>query len=283
MSITKGVIALLLCLFVFYTHAQPPSGYMGKRLSVNYNFISIPNLYQAVAAEANFKLHTTHELNLEYILTRNSSLGLFGAYYNADILYYAYDANSNTGYYGHSGYYYGDNNASNYDDYTTTGRLSAEDLGLFYRLYHNKNTAPVGGYSQVELHAIIHQLYPTTVVYDFDVTETEVYDNNTGYYNYEYQTTPKEALGKDNYGSMMLAYTIGVQRIWFDRVIMRFGFRMGYVFGGFKVSKDETFNSFRDAFGTGLNEYNYVKRISKRALFDHNLFNVTLGIGFLAL
>ena len=96
----------------------------------------------------------------------------------------------------------------------------------------------------------------------------------------------------DRYSSLMFSYSIGTQRVMFNRLLVRFALKSGFVFGGLKETRigiaDEYTEVFGEIaglvgldFGTRTTSSNFVKRVTKNSLLNQNIISVTIGIGFL--
>jgi len=132
----KKLILILLLIVPIVLKAQVP-GYQGKRLLLYYNLGLGPNFIQAVYNSGltyPFQLHTTHSLDIEYILSRKFSLeGEFSFLDNKPIVE-GIDANGS--------------NVSTYPlDIVTTG------FGINCVFYPGENNAfaPVGNFFKIKL------------------------------------------------------------------------------------------------------------------------------------
>jgi hypothetical protein len=86
----------------------------------------------------------------------------------------------------------------------------------------------------------------------------------------------------------MVSYSIGSQRVLFDRLLVRFAVKSGYVFGGLKQTRlgivDEPILGtviLDNLFEIETDKYNYEQQVVKNSLLNQNIISVTLGIGFL--
>jgi len=251
-------LSILACLMLFSAASgQSPPGYMGKRLILNYNNLSFPSVSHLLK-EGEFIFKYKHNFELEYIVARHKALGLSVSVYDVDIPFDLYDELQ---------YETFDplNSYSNYNYYIPkSGVISAVHAGIYYKVSH-ANVAPIGVYSQFE----IDQIYYSVKV---DTTNTS---------NSSDAVAAPNLRIKEPYQSVMVSYAIGTQRVMFDILVLRFALKASFVFGGLKATKMrvlETFNPFYQ----GFKQDNYIKRTSKNTLLNHNLINVTLGIGILA-
>lgn len=82
--------------------------------------------------------------------------------------------------------------------------------------------------------------------------------------------------GNYHYQSLVVAYTIGRQRVLFDTLIIDSGFRFG-------LSPNVMFDNIEDLFSSGAPSFEYqIKRKVNQRIFGAQMFNFHLGIGFLA-
>ncbi|PCH97465.1 MAG: hypothetical protein COB85_02675 [Bacteroidetes bacterium] len=255
------LIFAIISLNIVPIFSQTPSGYLGKRLTVSYNIVSFPRFY-TLLFEQELEFRYKHHLEVEYITQRKKSIGVSFSYHNfsTSLLDYEFqnfgtDQNSAT--------------SSPVGNRSTIENTSMY-FGGFFKLFHS-NIAPLGTYSRFGIEQITSNVALQNIVQSDDST---VYIPNIP--------------SQDKYFSMMVTYSIGTQRVIFDKLVVRFSVKSGYVFGGLKQTRLGIVDLFAEdnifldaAFETSTNKYNYEYQVVKNSLLNQNIISVTLGLGFL--
>ncbi len=258
----KKSLFYLLVLLQFNIAAQDLSpGYMGKHAIVSYSnyffpaFIG-PSKDKTYISGYKTTLNSAHCLNLEYILGKNKSIQFSVQRINTGIDYsYGIDIYQ-------------------YDSKVTAGKpanLKSYNFGLGLKFYGFGKFAPVGVYSKIEL------LYMHYIV---------TYNKNAYHYTEAifYPTTTyieHIGLGKGEYqyNTVAAAYTLGKQRILFDKLVLDYGIRFGVTPDLFRTF----FSSLTDETEIDDTKIDQVFwRESEFRLLRQQTFNFHLGIGFLA-
>ncbi len=244
--------------------AQTPSGYLGKRMILSYNFVSFPRFYPLLF-DQELEFRYKHTIELEYITQRKKALGVSFSYHNFETVLRDYSFDE-----------FGKNNTFPKNQSpvgpSTTLENKSMYIGIFYRTFHS-NIAPLGTFSRFGVDQIISNVALNNVQTSQD---SNMYIPNLS--------------SDDKYYSIMVSYSIGTQRVLFDKLLVRFAVKSGYVFGGMKQTRigitndffaDFEVDFFEELFNTGTDKFNYIQNVTKNALLNHNIISVTLGIGFL--
>ena len=261
----KTIIVIGIMLFCSTSMlAQTPSGYLGKRMMVSYNFVSFPRFYPLLY-EQELEFRYKHTIELEYITQRKKALGIAFSYqdFSTVLTEYPFDE-------------FGKNNAFPKNqspvDASTTLENKSIYVGVSYKVFHN-NIAPLGTFSRFGVDQIT----------SFVALKNVATSQDSILYIPTLSTD-------DQYFAIMFSYSIGTQRVLWDKVLVRFAVKSGYVFGGLKQTRigitngffeDLEFDIFDEIFDTGTDKLNYTQNVTKNSLLNHNIISVTLGIGFL--
>ena len=81
--------------------------------------------------------------------------------------------------------------------------------------------------------------------------------------------------GQYSYKNIAFAYTFGKQRVFYDKIILDYGVRFAY-------SPALNIITLSSGDSNSVSVYNYFKRSSNLRIAYEQLFNIHLGIGFLA-
>ncbi|MGZ6519829.1 MAG: hypothetical protein ACXVED_19750, partial [Bacteroidia bacterium] len=149
-------------------------------------------------------------------------------------------------------------------DFTVPATLRSINLALGFKMFRQGTIAPVGGYQKLEL---------------LFMMETVDYDNKH-FYGYDYSgtySTPvpvsQNGSGEYTYRNLAVGYTIGKQRILFDRLVFDYGIR-------FAIAPAVVSEILNDGVYASMEDY-YMTQ-SRERVFREQLINVHLGLGFLA-
>lgn len=263
-----NLIFIFVCLFA-NSFAQI-SGYMGKRAVVSYsNYfmfgpkgpganISAPrHLYSST-------INYTHCLNFDYAIKQRINVFLSLQYFKTGI---AYDK-------GRAGFFVSDHGLGEYcypdrtayrGDFNVPAQLSSFNIGLGYKLFNRGFVAPVGKYQKFEFLLLFQKV-------KYDNKKFVMADPDS--WNAPDIPIAAYGPGEYNYKNVVFTYTIGKQRVLFDRIVLDYGLRMGVspAAVGAVVFEDLISDSLEG----------YYKKESRKRTFRHQLINFHLGIGFLA-
>jgi hypothetical protein len=239
--------------------AQAP-GYMGKKLTLGYsnNFFVSPFGPTAAADDAGF--NTTHCFNAEYTIKSKTNLCFSFQTFETGVRmnqeFHSTTYISSTGEYQEI--------TSSYVP-TLPMQLRTYSGGIGFKFFTSGSLAPVGKYKKLELLIMFSNL-------TYDRNGFRYYDPNTS-------KTVKTSIGTGDYNfkTFALTYTIGRQRVFFNTIVLDYGMQVGVV----PVGLLATLNGAEDF--VQLNGYEDVFRSdTNQRLFRYQLFNLHLGLGFLA-
>lgn len=240
---------------VNYQMIAQVSGYQGKRVIANYSILFFNSLSNP--DEQNITtFNSKHNFSVDYLVDRYTSIGISTELYKTKIpvikhliKYNVVVKNS------------GDTTTKNFYP-SQNVNLSAYNIGLFIKFYQQSDFAPIGTYHQASISRIFYKV-------DISAGTFDIYDDS-------YDTIfPPDIPIDDSYGATLISYTLGNQRVYFDRLLLDIGLQTGWVFGG-KIL--ELLLSDVDA---ALDNNQYIELSSKRRLLGHHFFNIKIGIGFL--
>lgn len=247
------IAALLVCVPSF---AEGYSGYLGKHYAVHYDFFVSPSLTQPVrSSEPHNDVNTLIGFNgrhcFELEIMRNKRMSF------APVLHIM-----KTSFAVNSEYRYLTDNVSSSGDFsspsqTTKTHIAISDSYFFGKLnaysfgvsgtYYPKAMNPIGGYFKMEVFRVN---YKTKNVFSED----------------KYFTTDDDVFIDDRYFTYGTTLQVGMQKIYFDLISLRYGMQVGWVVGGNLTNLDSGNAVFCSA----------NRRL--RALYD---FNLNIGVGYL--
>ncbi len=258
-------------LFIFisaFSNAQI-SGYMGKRTVISYSNYFMFGLRGPGPAdsgpkdEPSFTMNNAHCLNFEYAIKQRKMLCLSGQYIRTGI---AYDRG------GHASTLYG----SSYREYPypdgvgyggsflKPALLTSFNIGLGLKFFKSGLLAPVGRYGKLEVLLLFEN-----VKYDYKNFKKKV-DSNP------YNDTPYTlGTGEYKYKNIALVYTIGKQRILYDKIVLDYGIRFAW-------SPSLNIISLTGGLDDSPNIETYYRREANLRIARQQLINFHIGIGFLA-
>lgn len=261
----------LIILFLFSTafiNAQI-AGYMGKRAVIGYSNYCMLGLIgpgpnnSGPMDEASFTINNVHCLNFEYAYKQRRMICLSGQYLRTGI---AYDRGA------HEKTIYG----STYRDYpysdgvkyggkfTKPALLTSVNIGLGVKFFKTGFIAPVGRYRKLEFLFLFEK-----VKYDYQHFKKAVDSdpiNDTPY---------TLGAGEYNYKNVAFAYTIGKQRILYDKIVLDYGLRFAW-------SPALNIISLTGGFDDSPTVEVYYRRQANLRIAREQMVNFHIGIGFLA-
>ncbi len=229
------------------------SGYMGKRCSIGYSVWMHPAIkgFTDFLGSSNphddISLNVTQALELDYIVTKRSALCLGFQY---SYLGMGYINEGSTEEYRYKGK----------ERYPAT--LISRGFSIGYKLFPKARIAPVGTYIKWDIIGLFNTLKFSTE----GVTQRTVV-GGTGWtpVSIQYLPIPLETKKLNNSG-FSVAFSLGRQRVYADRIVLDGGIRFAIAFA----------NSPYSSIGYGTKF-----RVTER-LFYNQIVNLRLGIGFLA-
>jgi hypothetical protein len=259
---SKRITIVIFVLALGKMSAQVP-GYMGKRLMLGYsnNFFVTASGPTARTNEAGF--NTTHCFNLEYTIKNRTNLCASFQMFNTGTM-----LNKNIEV---SGYDPASQEYLNYTYmYSPVGDepifVSTKTFGIGFKFFPTGSLAPLGKYKKLELLLLFS-----------DVS----YSNNSFIINENYQGTYSRGTigaGEYTFKTFALAYTLGRQRVLFDRIVLDYGIQFALLPAGFFA----TLNGDEDFYSNSTIESNF-RSVTNARLFRYNIFNFHLGLGLLTL
>ncbi len=265
-------------LFVASFSFSQVAGYMGKRFVIaydNYFFPAIkgPGLTNAApSSEFSPGLNNVNCLNLDYTIKQRVNFCISLQYMRTGIAYRKGSiTGSSSGAYPNETYSSNSNNSftsihSIYDgDFSTPAVLSSVNIGGGIKIFNHGCIAPVGKYVKFEI-----LIFNETVVYDSEHFYVTDYPTSS-------QVKVKQGAGTYNYRNFALTFTKGTQRVFFNKIVLDYGFRFGLVPAGFTTF---LFNGL-DSSDSKSMEQDFKIHATYR-IFREQLLNLHIGIGFLA-
>lgn len=268
--IDKMNVFLVFFLIVVPSHAQV-AGYMGKRFSINYTQDMSPALISPLSNtnieyiydlwEPKFAgINLTQGIGFDYIIKPRTSFCLSVHYLKTGLSYYD---NFVTGGSGNTGYW-------EYNDGGKPMQLRVYSLVGGFKFFRQQHFAPFGRYRKLDFSVYLQQ-----VSFKKEGFPPKYYIQQTDY----------------SFATFGVGYTFGKQRIFFDKLVVDWGIRLGVVPFGNLEYFDEEFGEGILGFVALANKYRYVDhsdiRNQLRARADTRVLgaqrvNLHIGIGFLA-
>jgi|GEM_PF-5461472 len=250
------VLSLLLALATYtFTNAQTHSGFMGKHFILHYDYTTSPsftNPTKESTSEDYFDSRPSlkgfnhlHNIDAEWMINKGYSTGILFHImnsYSAVNKSYSYYENETVSIYSEESSY---TETEAYNEKFITS-IKAYSIGLTGTIFL-KNINPIGGYLKFEI-------FRTN--YKVAIDEDHRFSNEN-----------TEPFVDDNYHTYGVTMQLGKQKIFFDRVSVRYGIQVGHVFKSI---------GFLDYTKADLIYYTSNQRL--RALYD---FNINLGVGYL--
>ena len=264
----KHKVLILFLVITCHSFSQV-AGYLGKRFAIGYDVYVFPafkgpGLNDAGnSAEFSLGFNNVHCINLDYTIKQRTNLCFTFQHLKTGIAYRGGDGDglgelfTKVNYPG--GLEYGGN-------FSIPAQLSSYNIGVGFKFFRSGEIAPVGKYRKLEL-----LLFFETVTY-----------NNKKFVDYNTGPISKAGPGTYNYNSVALAYTIGRQHVFFNELVLDYGVRLGitsYIFTAAAGILNEGNNLSSNP--TLVLEDSFRKDAGSR-LFREQLFNLHIGLGFLA-
>lgn len=273
----KSILPLFLMITAGIT-AQV-SGYMGKRVSLGYSNYLAPRLpilgvMEEIGIGDDYKitttrwLNSTHCLDVDYVVASNASLCVSTQFSKMDFYEYGTEFYIEENDKGTSSYYnisYKPGDKSNMD-------LKTLNFSLGFKFFRSRYMNPFGKYRKIEL-----ILARSKVIMDEDAFYYES-GSQSPYYTGTKYDLPRT---KISYKSFVFAYTVGKQRILFNKLVLDYGVRFGinynYVFNHASI-----IGMIKDDTSDELSIEQRLKEAANYRLFGSQLLNAHVGLRFLA-
>jgi hypothetical protein len=220
----KIIISFLIAALSLSSVAQVP-GYLGKRFSIGYSNYFSPRMSVLVKGlgliddrmSTEHLFNSTHCLDMDYILTTKVSLCLSGQFSKTDLFKVGSQFSMHE-----SGTYY---NVQYSPRPKEDMGLNTVNISLGFKFFKERYLNPFGRYRKLELIILMSMIQMDEKGFLYQPSD---YKNGTPLTSYMLSS------GADKFNSLVLAYTLGKQRIFFDKMILdwgiRFGFNFSYVF-----------------------------------------------------
>lgn len=262
------IIALFCCLSA---SAQVP-GYMGRRFSVGYSNDFFPRLpFMQLTANEMSKDHifnASHCLEIDYVKSHKLSLCGGFQYSKMDFVKAGVDNQIDADYDEGGAVYYLPADGK-------PMKIISRNLAIGLKFFKHNYIAPYGKYNKLELVFCFNK-----ILMDQDALYTQDRYSSSKGIIYKKQTFTGDI---DKFKNLVVAFTVGKQRMISHRMILDWGVRMG-------VSTNAVFRSldlFEDlslisGVSPGSSFENGLKTDAHLRVFSSQLFRVHLGLKFLA-
>lgn len=262
----KNKFLIFLIIISSSVFSQVP-GYMGKRLIVGYsNYFMVgfkgPGPINAVPSNENsLTLNNVHCLNFEYAHNQHKMLCFSGQYLRTGIAY-------NNGLSGgpfdlrNIGDYPYPNSCKYVGNYSTPALLTSFNIGIGIKSFKHGYLAPVGKYDKFEFLFLFEK-----IKYDY---KNFVQSDNYGSTDIPYPL----GTGEYSYKNFAIVYSFGRQKVLNDKIVLDYGLRVSYtpLFNIFSAVQMNDASTIEEHF----------KYETRSRIFREQLFNLHVGIGFLA-
>ncbi len=267
----KTVLVIIIVIFSASLFAQV-SGYMGKRLSIEYNNMFLSALRNPTNGNYNhtdrafnriLKFNTRNNISLDYVISRRRSIGIGADFFKTRFtLYKSFDLT-------YIDMFGQEKETSTSISTIPVCNISSTCFNLHYTFFNKEALAPLGRYGQIEFGLI---RYVST--YDKDkvieklekhyneITEISIEDNNISLTTY-------------------MGFTLGRKRVYFNRLIVNSGIQICVIPEVFSLRNIFSNNNIINI--GNINESNYLENIGKERIFNHMLINLKVGVGLLAI
>lgn len=265
--------SLIFIVAVLFSNAQI-SGYMGKRCVISYsNYFMIgfkgPGPFNSAPAdESSPTLNNANCLNFEYAYKQNKMVCISGQYIGTGIAYN--DGKTNGSFVGDlftstSDYPYPYNHKY-VGDYSKPASLRSINFSIGLKTFKRGFIAPVGRYRKMEVLIMFEKL-------KYDHAHFAQQDpNSSDPQNY---IISDFGTGQYSFKNIAFAYTMGKQRILYDKIVLDYGIRFAY-----SPALNIITLAAGDEYATSTDSY--FRRTCNLRMATEQLINFHLGIGFLA-
>ena len=253
----KTRISLIILLFILSGSAvksQAP-GYLGKTLIANFDVNFAPSIRTYGFDDYwPLKFNMKSGIGLDYVFSRNNTVGLKFNFFKTNFDF-TEDCVFDTNILGST--YYDVNFRSN-----GLAQMKVRNLGINIKMFRHNLLAPLGMYSEFELN-----YYSYNISYSEDTLFLYAVKNQ-----YDTKWIPEFPNGK--FRAMGLNYTVGYQRIFFDKLVTNIGLQFGWLFTGDILIYEQP--GYLE-----LDPADYLRILSQRRLQYHTAINLEAGVGIL--
>jgi hypothetical protein len=226
--------------------AQYSKGYMGRRMILTINGMYFPASEATGRKADGFRLNTTHTAGIEFVAGNETSLCASAGFFKTGL---TYDKRVYTRY-SEGGIYY-----TGHSDIPVT--ISVKQFSIAIKKFRHRAIAPIGFNLKWEL------FYQTGTV---DFNKDHFFWEKRDYFGTIRLVNPSS--GSISYKAIGFGFSIGFQRILFDRMVLDYGARLALCAGDDGPYSDPVVG-------------NIMPKAYARVL-GQQLFNVRIGLGFLA-
>lgn len=248
-------------------------GFLGRKFIVKYDFhtglaVSNPSYRKAISIDATGQsfhnsnnnsakvgLNKKHEIGGEYLYNRFHSIGFFIGITRTSI-----DHQYNEAY----NYYSGTNKLLLYNPYDLRIKLYSYNFEIKWTKYSKRGgIAPLGLYRTWSIGYLQNSIFDQTE-FESGVKKSKIHQ----------------------FGVTTIGFELGKQKVYYDRILINFGFSLRYLIGSpvpsFYMISIMTDGAYNNPFDKnpkteqGLLEYNAKDRLS-----NHQLFNLKFGVAYL--
>jgi hypothetical protein len=247
----KAILLACLVCTAMAVHAQN-SGYLGRKFSLNYNtyFSNALNFPNQFGNSGLLSFNVMHHVEADVVVGRHKTLGLNFEYaktsfpYSNYLEYRAKDVN---------GVYTGRMATFRTKD---VGKIDVFGCGIYLRHFFKGNIAPLGTYIKPGLNIVFFNADPGDPVSTNGLTLEDA------------------GITLNNYGPYMsfnISMEVGQNRIFFNRMFLDYGLRLG-------ISPTEAIIM---SDGIDVTKSGFLGSISRRRVDSMLLFNAKIGVGVL--
>lgn len=271
---------LILCINIPAVNAQPP-GYLGKRFIIGAETGALLSGLKPAANGDQYSIMLSKGFNAEYVTSRTMSIGFGVTFAKSGLRVYADDLDSYTDnpladvetidYSNYSTNKYDVKNSSSGKAFTV---IRSKIYQFDFKWYRKRNVAPLGAF--VKLSCFLQ----SSKIDGIDTRDINQYyvgfaSSNSSYYGSSSNTSSScpnfvnngSVKGVTNLGGFL---TVGKQHIFFDKLIINYGVKMGYTLGLLGDSEVAIFKT----------ESTLKNKITNRNGL-YNLISYQFGIGYL--
>lgn len=252
---------------------------MGKRLHAGYELSVIPSVLgpnrkektmlneradQLDLQHSFFGLSAKNTVYIDYVTSRRASVGGSASYYQTKVVFRRPVIDTMN----FSGYNY--SNSKKIVDSLgnlSKGTIKCLSFNFYIKRFNKKLIAPFGAYRKYELFMLTYK------------TIYRVKDFNRRYDPSAPWKGTYVGDGENTNLNLGIAFSVGKQRIFYDRLVLNYSLRAAYVFGTILSSGD---SSQPVTNRSPVNETRYIKTSSTLRLAAREMINVTIGLGYLA-
>jgi len=238
----------ILLTFIFLAESKGQiAGYMGKRFTVEYANYFSPAISPTAFTYDPPGLNSVHCLNLDYVIKPRTNFCISGQYMRTGIVVQ-------------------DHNNRIYPQVNYIGskdkglNLQSINVGMGFKFFRRGSIAPLGKYVKFELLIFIETL-------TLDSKEFTQVDGTTNNIN------PYRGETIFNFHNAALTFTLGKQRVFFNKLVFDYGLRAG-VAPAFILN-----NMFVDYHRTLESQF---RSDTQLRILGEQFLNIHIGIGFLA-